>query len=144
MTRHDVLGPQYKMTITLRALALRTSGLGLLSFAGTGLLCLRDRHGPPGAPSRLALWLDPPWYLVAGVSMTVNTIDAVVRGILWNQNSFELTADMSIAELRGLMRAKDEEDGDKEAGVAGVARRLSSSCQSHLPAPAATAIAALR
>ena len=108
-------------TTTLRALALRTSGLGLLSFAGTGLLCMRDRHGPPGAPSRLAQWLDPPWYLVAGVSMTVNTIDAVVRGILWNQNSFELTADMSIAELRGLMRAKDEEDGGEEAGVAGVA-----------------------
>jgi 1-acyl-sn-glycerol-3-phosphate acyltransferase len=49
---------------------------------------MRERHvydmGPgetPG-PSKLDLWLNPPWYIIAGVTLTVNLTDAITRTLL--------------------------------------------------------------
>ncbi len=47
----------------------------------TAAMCARDRHGPPGAPSKIDRWIDPPWHLVAGVTVAVRTLDIAVNAL---------------------------------------------------------------
>ena len=64
-----------------RATAWSAGSATVVAFVGVGL-CARDRHGPPGAPSRLEKWLHPVWYHKVGVTLTVSLVDAAVTALL--------------------------------------------------------------
>eukprot|EP00615_Pteridomonas_danica_P010498 CAMPEP_0114339916 /NCGR_PEP_ID=MMETSP0101-20121206/8036_1 /TAXON_ID=38822 ORGANISM="Pteridomonas danica, Strain PT" /NCGR_SAMPLE_ID=MMETSP0101 /ASSEMBLY_ACC=CAM_ASM_000211 /LENGTH=358 /DNA_ID=CAMNT_0001473019 /DNA_START=13 /DNA_END=1089 /DNA_ORIENTATION=+ len=78
-----------------------------VAIGSTMALCMFDRHGPPGASSKLDRYLNPPLHLIAGVTFVVSLTEAFVSSLfLISGKTLSITTDNDIDLKQMVMKTK--------------------------------------